>query len=95
MRNTITRTITESTIYAVKLEIDNGQPVIAELPPVTVVGTISHDKALKAVYAEHGKQAGVNILRVEEREFLYEISVTDFMKYAKRVDNSTEDTDNE
>lgn len=86
MRNTITRTITESTIHAVKLEIVDGKPTTVDLDPVTVVGTINNDKALKAVYAKHGKQAGVAILRIDEQEFLYEISVSDFMKYAKRVE---------
>ncbi len=87
MRNTITRTITESTINAVMIAIDNGQPIVRTLDPITVNGKINADKALKAVRKVHGKTAPVSVVSIDEKEVLYEISVDDFMKYAKRVDD--------
>jgi len=86
MRNTITRTITESTINAVMIAIDNGQPVVRTLDPITVNGKINDEKALKVVRKIHGKTAPVSIVSIDEKEVVYEISVDDFMKHAHRVE---------
>lgn len=97
MRKNITRTITESTIHAVRISFVDGMPVATDLAPVVVVGSIKPEKALKAVYAEHGKSSDIHIKSIDEQECLYEISVKDFMAHAKRVTEETpdEDTDEE
>lgn len=88
MRNTITRTMVESTVHGCKIEIVDGQPTTKALDPVTVMGKCSDDKAMKALIGAYGKTAGMMVVKVEETESLYEISVEDFMKYAKKIDKN-------
>lgn len=87
MRNTITRTITESTICAVKVEIIDGKPEMCGVDPITVNGKITTEKATKLLQKKYGKGCPVAVTSITENDVLYEISVDDFMKYAKRVDD--------
>ena len=88
MRNTITRTMVESTVHGCMIEIVDGQPTTKTLEPVTVMGKCTNEKAMKVLTGAYGKIAGMAVVKVEETESLYEISVEDFMKHAKKIDKN-------
>ena len=90
MRNTITRTLAVSEITAYKLTIEDGQPKADALPTITVPGKASQKEAIKAVQKVYGKDAAVTVGNIVVHEDVYEISVDDFMKYAKKVDKAAE-----
>lgn len=88
MRKTIVRTMATSTITAYTVEVKDGQPVAKALDPITIMGKAKEKDALKAVKEKYGKDLAVTIGKIEVDEATYEISVDDFVKYAKRVDAS-------
>jgi len=83
MRKTIVRTITETTIESAKVTFVGGKPVIDAMKPLTISGVITEEKALKEVRKLHG--ANVQVTAIVSIDDTYEISVDDFMKYAKKV----------
>lgn len=89
MRKTITRTMATSKINAFKLTVENGQPKVENLEPLTVMGKATEKEALKALKEQYGKNAPVSIASIEVQEDTYEISVDDFVKYAKKVDKNS------
>ena len=86
MRNTITRTITTTTINSAKICFENGTPTAIDLAPITVHGTLTQQEAQKIAVKRYGKGENVVVKSLETREKFYEISVADFIKYAKEVD---------
>lgn len=90
MRKSICRTMATSTINAYTVEIVDGQPVAKALDPVIITGKAKEKDALKAVKDAHGVTA-VTIGKIEIEEATYEISVEDFMKYAKKVEKTEEE----
>lgn len=87
MRKTIVRTITATTIESAVVTFKNGKPEVTPNNPLTVNGVVDEDKALKAVCKEYGKKSQVTaITSVDD---MYEISVEDFMKHAKKVEKPT------
>ena len=97
MRKTIVRTMATSKINAFKLTLENGQPKIENLEPLTVMGKASEKEALKALKDKYGKNAPITVANIEVQEDTYEISVEDFLKYAKKVEKDSEgcETDSE
>ena len=95
MRATITREMVVSTINGYTIEIEEGKPTVKEVQPVTVYGKVTKDKALKELKKVYGKDAPVSVSTVDEETKRYEISVADFIKYAKVVTDSTEENKNE
>lgn len=91
MRNAITRTMIESVIHACVVKVVDGTPVTETLEPVTVMGKITEDKAIKVVAKTYGKSNGLAIVKIEENEVKYEISVDDFMKHAKKIEKDGND----
>lgn len=83
MRKTIVRTITLSTIESANVVLEKGLPVITENPALYVNGIIQSDKALKEVRKVYGENAQVT--DIKSTDAVYEISVEDFLKYAKKV----------
>ena len=94
MRKTIVRTMATSTITAYTVEMENGAPVAKALAPITIMGKAKEKDALKAVKEQYGKVA-VTIGEIKVEEATYEISVEDFMKYAKKVEAENEQTETE
>ena len=94
MRKTIVRTMATSTIKAFTVEMRNGQPVAKALDPITVMGKAKEKDALKAIKDAYGTTA-VTIGEIKIDEATYEISVDDFMKYAKKVDTTEVKAENE
>lgn len=83
MRKTIVRTITATTIYSANVTFEKGAPVVKENAPLTINGVVNDENALKAVRKEFGAMAQVT--NKEEVNDVYEISVSDFIKYATKV----------
>lgn len=86
IRKTITRTMATSTVNAFTLKVVEGKPVVENLDPVTVAGKLTEVSALKVMKEKHGKDTPVTIASIQVEESLYEITVEDFMKYAKKVE---------
>lgn len=91
MRNTITRTMATSKIHAVMLTMNEDKPEVKELPVMVIGGKATVKDAEKALRKEHGKNAPITVTKIEVNEDVYEISVEDFMKYAKKVEKATEE----
>ena len=89
MRKTIVRTMATSTITAYTIEMVDGKPEAKALDPVTVMGKAKEKDALKAIKEVHGVTA-VTIGEIQIDEATYEISVDDFVKYAKKVEKTEE-----
>lgn len=86
-RKTIVRTITATTIESANITFVNGNVDAKPNAPIVVNGTITEEKALKEVRKEYGATAVV--VKLSEVNDVYEISVEDFLKYAKKVENPT------
>ena len=95
MRKTIVRTMATSTINAFMLNIVDGQPKVENLEPLTVMGKATEKEAMKALKDKYGKNAPVTIANIDVQEDTYEISVDDFVKYAKKVQKGSEGSETE
>ncbi len=84
MRKTIVRTITTTTIKSANVVFEKGVPVAKENPVIVLNGTIEGDKVLKEVRKTYGDYA--QVIDTKEDSNTYEISVEDFIKYAKIVE---------
>lgn len=91
MRNTITRTMSTSVIHGCMLVMNEGKSEVKTLDPVTIGGKATVKDAEKALKKIHGKDAPITVTNIEVNEDVYEISVEDFMKYAKKVDKAQKD----
>lgn len=83
MRKTIARSITATTIKSVKITFEGGAVITTENEPLTVSGKVNTEKALKIARKAYGDNAQVT--EVTTVDDAYEISVDDFIKYAKKV----------
>lgn len=92
MRNTITRTMATSTIHAYRLIMKDGKPEVESLAPLTIGGKATVKEAEKALRKEYGKEVPFTVSKIDVEESLYEISVEDFMKYAKKVEKADSET---
>lgn len=89
MSNTIKRTLTESTINAYSVvTAENGEPSLSKLEPVTVHGKITKEKALKEIKKIYPEATALTITSILENEVMYEISIEDFIKNAKKIENT-------
>lgn len=95
MRSTITRTLTQSTIRVAKIEFNGDTPVATPLEPVIVYGNVSKEDAKREVAKVYGKDNSIVVAKIESEEKFFEISVSDFIKYAKVVDKNADETENE
>lgn len=94
MRNTITRTMATSEIHAVRLTMIEGKPEVEQLPVMVIGGKATARDAEKALRKEYGKNAPITVTEIKVSEDVYEISVGDFMKYAKKVEKTSEEPTN-
>lgn len=92
MRNTITRTMATSEIHAFRLVMKEGKPEVETLPVMTIGGKATVKDAEKALRKQYGKDAPITVSKIDVREDVYEISVEDFMKYAKKVEKTDAQT---
>ena len=94
MRTTITRSLTQTTIHPVKVSFENGVPTTEALEPIVAFGNLTNEQATKVVAKEFGKNSNVVVAKTEVAEKMYEISVSDFVKYAKVVEPKNETNTN-
>ena len=78
-----------SKIHACMLTMENGEPKVEILEPVTVMGKATEKEGLKAIKDKFGKECPATISKIEVEEDTYEISVEDFLKYAKKVEKKS------
>lgn len=83
MRTTIVRTITATTIDSANVLFEKGVPVITPNAAIVVNGVVTEEKALKAVRKTYGLNTQVTAITAVND--VYEISVEDFIKHAKKV----------
>ena len=81
MRKMMSKEVTFTTLKIAKIEMLNGSATVVELPEEIIMGTISKDKAQKAVNKKHNSI--ITILSHTENSDIYEMSVEDFVKQAK------------
>lgn len=85
----ITRTITATTIESALITFKDNKPEVVSQKPITVNGSLTENEALRAVRKAYGQNAQVTALK--EINEVFEISVEDFMKYAKKVEIKPEE----
>lgn len=84
--NSITRTISTTTITAKKVSVVNGKVVSQEVDPVIVTGEkVDNEKALKLVRKEYGRDAQYIVTSVKEEENVYSIDLATFVANAKII----------
>lgn len=94
MRNTITRTMATSEIHAFRLTMEGGNPKVETLPVMTVSGKVTTKDAERLLRKEYGKTAPITVKEIVVSEDVYEITVEDFLKYAKKVEKTDATTEN-
>ena len=94
MRSTITRTMATSEIHAFRLVMKEGKPEVETLPVLTLGGKVSVESAEKELRKIYGKTAAITVKEIKVKEDLYEISVEDFLKYAKKVEKTESEKTN-
>lgn len=85
MRQTITRTLTRTTISAFAVSMVNGKPETQEVEPVTVWGKVTDKEALKAVKEKHA--GNVFVGEINSVDEVYEIAIDVFVANATKVEN--------
>jgi hypothetical protein len=89
-RQYMTKEVTSTIIKAGKIVVgESGIPEVAVLEPITVLGTISQEKAQKRVNKLHG--IGSTIFALETESKVYRMKVEDFIKIAELVTDDTEE----
>lgn len=92
MRNTIVRTMATSEIHACRLVVKDGKPEVENLPALTISGKATTKDAEKELRKVYGKSTPVTVTDIKISEDTYEISVEDFLKYAKKIDKNQTET---
>lgn len=95
MRNTITRTIRKNVVHGYIIKDVDGVPTPTPITPVEMFGTVTKKSAEKLLKKEYGKDDHIIVGKIESTDVLYGISVDDFVKYAKPVENESEIEENE
>lgn len=84
MSKGITRTLTTSVIKVNEIVMENGVPMLVEIAPITVQGTISDSKANRLARKQYADKQ-IAVVGIEKLETKYEISLEDFMAHAKQI----------
>lgn len=89
MRKMMTKEVTTTTFKIAKIEIQDGEPVIVELPSETLLGNVSMEKAQREINKKYGYP--VTILSLSANTLIYEMPVEEFIKIAtlKEVTSET------
>jgi hypothetical protein len=80
MRKIMSKEVTFTTIKTVKIEVVEGQPTNVLLPDEIMIGSITFEKALKAMKQKYGESIIVYDMITETK--VYEMEVEDFIKHA-------------
>jgi hypothetical protein len=87
MRSTITRTMTTTKVTFVTTDVKDGKPVLSSEQVKSYPDLLDTAKAEKLLKKEDSTKT-YTVLSAETEEHTYEISVVDFIKYAKRVEDT-------
>lgn len=87
----IKRTFLQSTITACKIRFVNGKPEQENLPTVVTFDTVNEKNAEKIYKKVSGipKNEKIFITSFDSTEIVFAMSLDDFMKYGKVVDDNT------
>lgn len=88
MRKMMTKEVPFTTIKAIIVRVEQGEPVTEKLPDTVVLGTLSQEKAQKLMEETH-KQ--VTVYRVKSETKVYEMAVEDFIQHAKIKEEQNND----
>lgn len=81
MRKLMTKEVAFTNIYSAEIIVDeNGQPVVKQHPPMTVIGNLNEKQADKYI-KDYYKNA--NVYKVTHESVTYEMEVEEFIKVAK------------
>lgn len=87
MRKMMSKEVAFTYILASEIVVQDGKPVAVQLPPVTLLGAVSPEKAQKEMNKRYkGKQPHIYSLEVVNETF--EMAVEDFIKYATKKENN-------
>ena len=81
MRKMMTKDVTLTQILASIMVVENGNPVAKLLPPVTLLGNVSIEKADKEIALRY-KKGPVFIYSHEVVNVTFEMAVEDFINHA-------------
>lgn len=88
MRKMMTKEVTTTTFKIAKIEIQDGEPVIVELPSETLLGNVSMEKAQREINKKYGYP--VTILSLTANTLIYEMPVEEFIKIATLKEATSE-----
>lgn len=87
----ITRTVTESTIFATKVIVDeSGQPQFEPLPPIKVPWRIGGNGAMRYLKKTMDNTAQFVITKIDFCERKYEMSLNFFIENAQCVEEAND-----
>lgn len=87
MRKMMSKEVAFTNILASEIVVEDGKPVAVVLPPVTLMGAVSMEKAQKEMNKIYkGKQPHIYSLEVVNETF--EMAVEDFIKHATKKEQT-------
>lgn len=91
MSKTVKRAVKQTTITACKITFVNGQMTQTDLSPVQTLETVTDKNAEKLYRKLSGipKNEKIFITSFDSTEIVFAMSLDDFMKYGKVVDDNT------
>lgn len=88
MRTTIARKLVETSIEGYFVKVRDGEPIVQPLETLVLYGNFNKAEALRELKRVYGKLDGLTVSKITAETKQFEISVNDFVKYAKVVDKS-------
>lgn len=86
MKKTMTKEVTTTSIKLGRVKLVDGMPIVEPLNDELMLGNVSLEKAQKAMRKQHGDD--VTVFGVEANTQKYKMSVEDFIRIAKRVEEN-------
>lgn len=89
MTKLVTRTFTQSDIYAVEVSMDNGEIGTVDLDIITVPEKVNEESAMRIVRKTYGKKGQYLIKEIVYNDELRAMSVEDFLRHSEVVEKSS------
>lgn len=86
MKQTMTRTITTTTIHHYLIEVKNGKPEFKPAEPITVNGKLDGKQIEKVMKEKYGNTTQYTITGTETDKQTYQIDLNTFLKHAEIVE---------
>lgn len=91
MKQTISRTITFTTVNYSTVEVKDGQPEFIEQTPIKVAGKMTEEKAVKYLEKEYGKDIKFIVTSLETDSGKYEMTLNTFIENAEKIETNQEE----